>query len=113
MNLIDRIADVSFQRMILTGNKDQRITLVIRYMPTQESWFMDVEYNDFVCKGLRVTNSSNIMRKYRNVIPFGFSCTVTDGLEPMFIDDFKTRRADLYLLDADDVTTVEEGIISA
>lgn len=109
MNYLNKIDAKAYQRFFLTGNVGQRITLTLRYMPTQEAWFMDVEYEDFKLNGIKVTNSPNILRKYRNKIPFGFLCIVSDGLEPFFIDDFVNRRVDLYLLNAEDVITVEEG----
>lgn len=82
----------------------------MRFIPSQELWMMDVAYNDFSTKGLIVTQSPNMLRGYKNLIPFGIVCQTIDNLDPHFIDDFAIQRARLYLLDAAEVEEIEAGL---
>ena len=109
MKYIDKISDAAYQQLFLTGNAGQRITLTLIYMPTQEAWFMNIsDETGFELNGVRVVNSPNILRKYRNNIDFGINCVTASGLDPYFIDDFNNQNAFLYLMDADDIAETEE-----
>jgi hypothetical protein len=68
--------------------------------------------NGFELNGVRVVNSPNILRKYRNNINFGINCVTSNGLDPYFIDDFETQAAFLYLMDSEDVAETEEFYFS-
>jgi len=107
MRFLNKITADASQKFFLTGNPGQRITMTLRFLPTQSQWLMDIEYNDFVARGIHVTSSPNMLRNYKNVIPFGMACVVADGLDPLYIDDFSEGRAAMYLLNASDVQTVE------
>jgi hypothetical protein len=112
MRFLNKITAKAHQRFFLKGNPNQNITMTLRYMPTQEAWFMDVQYESFSLYGLRVTYSPNLLRKYRNKLPFGFYCGTNDGQDPFFIDDFSTDRARLYLLSPDDVALMERAFFN-
>lgn len=109
MKYIDRITDNPIQTMTLTGNARQRIKLTMRYMPSQQSWFMDVVYNDFRVYGLQVVANVNLLRNYQNIIPFGFVCTTEQQIDPYRLDDFLTGFAKLYLMNKQDVINIEEA----
>lgn len=109
MKYIDRITDSPIQTFNLTGNAGQRIRLTMRYMPSQQSWFMDVIYQNFSVYGLQVVSSVNMLRNYQNIIPFGFVCTTEQGIDPYRLDDFLTGFAKLYLMNEQDVINIEEA----
>lgn len=108
MRLIDRLTDAAYQQSILTGNPGQRIILNTRFLPSQQLWVMDILYNDFIAYGLMILDGVNILRNYRNLIPFGIMCTTNDGQDPYTLDAFSTSYAKLYLLTADEVLAVEQ-----
>lgn len=109
MKYIDRITNSPIQTMTLTGNQRQRINLTMRYMPSQQSWFMDVAYQDFSVYGLQVVASVNMLRNYKNVVPFGFVCTTEQQIDPYRLDDFLTGFAKMYLMNEQDVINIEEA----
>ena len=113
MNYLNKINDTAYQRFFLTGNKGQNITLTLRYMPFQEIWVMDVEYQNIVINGVRVVNSPNILHTFKNTLPFGFMCASVEDIDPTFIDDFSTQRSNLYLLNEQDVLDITEGVFNA
>lgn len=109
MKIIDRLTNSPIQTLTLTGNTGQKIRLTVRYMPSQQSWFMDVNYNDFNLYGIRIVASVNLLRGYQNIIPFGFICTTESPIDPYSIDDFSSGFAKLYLMTPNDVITIEEA----
>jgi hypothetical protein len=109
MRYLNKIAADGQQKFFLTGNPGPVVTMDLRYLPTQELWMMGLERGDFKLGGIIVTASPNILRNYKNIIPFGIACTTVDGLDPYFIDDFSEKKASLYLLSAAEVEEIEEG----
>lgn len=110
MKLIDKITDSAIQTVTLIGNPNQSIELTLRYMPASQSWVMDVVYDDFSLYGVRVVANPNLLRQYKNKIPFGLLCTTAQPIDPYRINDFDTGYAKLYLMDADDVEEIETRV---
>lgn len=109
MRLIDRLTSAAHQQSILTGNPGQRITLTVRFLASQQLWVADIEWNDFSVYGIGLVNALNLLRAYQNVVPFGLMCSTTDGQDPYTLDAFSSGYAKLYLLNADEVNSVELG----
>ncbi len=109
MRILNKIASSGSQQLFLTGNPGQRITMNLRYLPSQKLWSMDVQYLDFILQGILVMASPNMLQNYKNIIPFGIACSTVNGLDPYYIDDFTAQRASLFLLSAADVSAIEEA----
>ena len=86
---------------------NSRIVFTFNYKPNQLGWFFGFEYDGQSYQNIRLTTSYNILRAYRNWLPFGIACQTLDGLEPMDIDDFSSGYANVYLLTKEEVNTVE------
>lgn len=110
MRYLNKITTAAFQEFALTGNPGQRIIVKLRFLPSQNQWMADIEWNDFILRGIVLTQSPNLLRAYKNLIPFGICCQTIDGIDPYFIDDFSNQRARLYLLTADEVNEIEQGL---
>lgn len=95
------------QQLNAVGDSGIVVGLLLFFLPTQNGWGFNVTYNDFVFNGGFLTNSPNLLRNFRNIIPFGLMCTTTDGYEPEFIEDFIDGRVSLYLLNAAEVIQIE------
>lgn len=113
MRYINELTDSPAQRHRLTLDDGTVVDLFLRYVVNQQGWFYDAIYGtSFSVAGKRVVNSPNMLRAFRDIIPFGFACTVEDGLEPILKSDFKTARAKFYLLaNPDEVEAVETQVI--
>lgn len=94
----------------LTGENNQFIRLNLRYLPSQEAWFMDVSFQSVTINNIAVVNSPNLLHNYENVLPFGILCNVQDRRDPYFIDDFEQGRAFLALLTTAEVQQVAEAL---
>ena len=111
MQILDTISNDAKQKHTILLDKDNS-SIVIRlvYKPTQLGWFMDVEYDtkDFIVRGLRVTTNLNILNQWRNILPFGIICYCEDEQDPLSIEDFLVKRAQLAILDEDEVEAIVE-----
>lgn len=111
MTLINNITEQPSQKvdLILPDNSVIK-DFYMQYMDNNQGWFFGLTYGTFVLNGMRAVVSPNILRAFRNVIPFGLGLNTIDGYESLFINDFSNGRASLYLLNANDVQAVEDII---
>jgi len=107
MKYLDAIDQNPKQFFTLIGEKSQRISFFIFYMPSQQSWYFNLSYGDVTINGAQLTVGPNILRGYRRNINFGLACLSTDGLDPFYLNDFVTGRIKLILLNETDVDLVE------
>lgn len=80
------------------------------YYMTQQSWFFDFTYKDYVCNCERVVLTPNALRHLKNIIPFGVAFYSNDKVEPIFVDDFETGRVQMLILNNEEVKEVELNI---
>ncbi|MEE0059283.1 MAG: hypothetical protein UE295_00490 [Acutalibacteraceae bacterium] len=108
MQKITSITDQPKQELLVRLKGQNVIVLKLEYISQQIGWFLSYEYEGKISNCHRITNCYNILREAQNTLPFGIACTVTDGQEPYFLDDFKEGRANLYILSKDEVEYVEK-----
>lgn len=94
------------QNIILLDGSN--VPFSMTYFDNQQGWFFNLSYgSNFSLFNRRLVVSPNMLRTWRNIIPFGLALMTTDGYEPIFITDFISGRASLYILDTDDVQNYE------
>ncbi len=111
MRQITSLTDDASQILTLVLEDGTRVNMTIQYVPNQEGWFYSLTYGAFIVNNRRLVNSPNMLRQFRNIIPFGLACTVLDGYEPVYQNDFTSARVSLYTLTTQDVLDVEDLII--
>lgn len=84
-----------------------RVRFYFEYKANQLGWFFGFQYQDINYQNIRLTTSYNILRAYRNYLPFGLRCDTPDMEEPIDLDDFISGYATVYLLTKQDVQTIE------
>ncbi len=89
------------------------VTFTVNFNATTQRWMVDVLHEDFETRGVGIVVGPNILRAFRETIPFGLACTTTDGADPVLVDDFISGRATLFLLDSAEVGQVETTIMGA
>ena len=97
------------QKIIMIINDNIRVPFYFEYKSNQLGWFFGFQYGDVNYQNVRLTTSYNILRAYRNWLPFGLRCDTADDEEPMSIDDFVNGYANVYLLTKEDVQTIENN----
>lgn len=86
------------------------IYFTIRYCPRVQAFFIDIQYDTFSAKSLKLVRGPNILSRHINVLPFGLVVTVVDNYEPFLINDLVSGRVSLYLLTHDDALEIQSMI---
>lgn len=106
---IEKITTDPLQTQSLQLPDGTKINLTLYFVPMQYGWFIkELKYGDFVLNNLRITNGANILRQYKNQIPFGLGCVSDNDREPSQQQDFSSEASKLYILDAADVELYED-----
>lgn len=113
MKKINELTSQPKQNHVFTLEDGTVINITFEYRSNQSGWFISFSYLTRTFNNRRIVNSPNMLRQFKDLIPFGFACTVTGGGEPTFKIDFESKRAVFYLLNEEDVQFVEDEIINA
>lgn len=119
MTQVDNLTDFAFQTVKLVLPNGGIATLNIRFdaaigVPGIEQsgrWVFDISYEGYTAKGLNLCCHPNLLRQWRNKIPFGLACITPDYTDPFTVEDFVNGRASVYLLTEQDVVDVEATLL--
>lgn len=108
MNRVINLSDEPIQdhHLIIDGIL---VDVRLRFMPTVQSWFMNVSAGGKTINGVRMAGST-LHIPYMN-FPFDFVVYVNDKtkLDPFRVDDFVTGRCELYVVTADEMAQWRGG----
>jgi hypothetical protein len=106
----------------LTNSADQMVTFVLAdgstlqlefvYRAGIQRWCLNVIHPALTLNGYNIKQGANILRPWRNVIPFGILIQSLDGVDPILVTDFQTGRILVYILDAAEVQQVEQLVFA-
>jgi len=82
------------------------------FSPRTQNWYIDIKYETFTARGLKLVRGQNVLSRHINTLPFGLSVVITDTFEPFLINDFVSGRVSLFLLTHSDALTVRDMIIA-
>ena len=81
----------------------------LEYKPLQYGWFMYLAWGNFSLNCERVSTSPNLLRPWKDVLPFGImimDVSGQHGIDPIFIDSWvKTHQ--FWMLEQADLSTIE------
>lgn len=107
MKQLTEISQDPKQKFDVVTEDNQTFELKLEYSDQQQGWFYSITFGDLTINNARLTTGANILRQYRNILPFGITIATDDLSEPIFIDDFSTERVRLILLTQEEVAQVE------
>ena len=110
MKEITEIGSEPKQRFDITTEANQEFEFKLEYNSQQQGWFYSLTFGNLTINGSRLTTHPNILRSYKNILPFGISIQTEDFSEPILIDDFKSGRVRFFLLNEEEVAEVEKEI---
>lgn len=108
---IQQVTNDPKQKQVLLLDDGTSLSLTIRFVPLQLGWFIDnLTYTatGFELNGMRVTNQPNMLRQFKNQIPFGLACFSRSDREPSQQNDFSSGASKLYILSAAEVQAYED-----
>ena len=112
MKQITEITADSKQTLNISLENNETFFLTLEYSDNQEIWLISIEYNTFTANNINLVSGANILRKYRNLLPFGITIVTNDTDNPFLLDDFATGRAEFYVLNEEEVAGVETDFYS-
>jgi hypothetical protein len=108
MLLIQQITSDPYQQQQLVLPDGSTVTIQMRYRDLQYGWFIEsLTYKTFTLQGVRICVSPNLLRQFKNQIPFGLCCLTNSGAEPTQIQDFSSGNAQLFIVTAAEVAEYE------
>ena len=110
MRQITDITSDAKQKYDIILDDNSVVELTLEYIDSKQGWIFSVTRNDFTVNQRNLVVSPNVLRQFRNYIPFGLAVFSTDKLEPAFIDDFTNDRISLYILNESDLDYLEDNI---
>ena len=110
MNLLNEITDDPKQKMTVVTPQGDEFDFYLEFRETQGLWFCNIGFKDTVINGLGLVCGQNILRQWKNILPFGLAVGSSDVADPYYIDDFVNSRIQVYVLTEDEVKWVEETI---
>lgn len=114
MNIVNGITSQPTQVMSITLADGSRVTLTLYFRPQQNGWFYDIQWPGsellevpFKCQNRRLVVAGNMLRQFRDLIPFGIALFSVDNTDPMTQACLADGTVTLVLLNADDVLSIE------
>lgn len=111
MQFLNNLTDAADQLMTVPLPDGTSVQLEFFYCPGIQRWTVDISHPLLNMHGFNLCLGPNILRQWRNVITFGMAVTSTNGLDPLFIDDFKNGICSVFILSAAEVLQVEQEIL--
>ncbi len=109
MLLIRQITASALQKQSLVLGDGTQFTITMYFRPQQQGWFInELTYGTFILRGLRITNSPNMLNQWRNLLPFGLGCFSAASREPSLQEDFLSGNSKLYVLTQAEVVEYAE-----
>lgn len=112
MQLLTNLTDAADQLMTLTLDDGSTLQLELIYRPNIQRWSANITHPLLTLVGYNLAMSPNILRPWRNLIPFGIAIDSTIGLDPIAIEDWADGNSLIYILNASDVAFVETNILA-
>lgn len=114
---INNISADAHQKTTILLADNTSVVITLDFHPATQRWIMGVSHDVFAVNSVGLCIHPNLLRSFRQVIPFGVACTAVDGVDPFDINDFDSGRVVLSVLDNTggntDVEAVESGIFQA
>lgn len=85
-------------------------TLVLTYVQNQAGWFYNISWGTWAANGRRLVTGPNLLRQFKEIIPFGLAVYTDENAEPTGIEDLADGTSVLYLLNQTDVAGLEETV---
>lgn len=113
MFVINNLTAAGNQTSLAILSDGSSVSLTFKYRAAIQRWTVDVTRGIFIAKGIGLASGPNLLRLWRNVIPFGLAVTTKDGTDPFMADDLtgSPPRVTITMLDGtkgrSDLTDVE------
>jgi hypothetical protein len=112
MQMINNLTDNADQLTNFTLPDATVLQLEFIYRPGIARWHMHLTHPLLTLRGVNLVVSPNILRPWKNIIPFGMAILSTTGLDPMNVTDLSDGTVSVNILSAAEVLMVEQQILA-
>ena len=106
MRQITKILNQANQKFKFAVPGYDSVEITLQFKPNQDAWFISLVWGSFQVLNDRVVNSLNLLRQYKNMIPFGILIYHPDRLDPFSLEAW-TSGFEFYMLDSADIALTE------
>ena len=82
------------------------IDITLEFKEAQQGWFFSLTYATFEIYQERISVALNLLRQFRNIIPFGILVSGPDSMDPVTNDAWLTGW-EFYIIDQTDIADIE------
>lgn len=108
LRVLSTLNENAYQSVSFVTNKGENVTLTFRYIPSQQTWFVDVVSDSLTVYGLALATFVNLLDPYHNNISWGLYVWSKDGFDPYRIDDFSSGRIRVAVIEDLENAVIEE-----
>ena len=108
MRILNTLTDNAYQSVSFVTEEGETVTLTLRFIPSQETWFLDVESDSLTTRGLALTSFVDLLDPYHENISWGLYVWSADGFDPWRVDDFTTKRIQLVVTEGIERAILQE-----
>lgn len=112
IRILSTITQNAYQTLSFVTKDGELVTLTFRFIPSQETWYVDVDSNSLTVHGLALQAFVNLLDPYHNLISWGLYVWSKDGYDPWRIDDFTTGRIRVAILEEFEYAVIQEFLNS-
>lgn len=87
------------------------IQIELIFRPGIERWMMNLTHPLLNLKGFNLSVGPNILRSWKNIVPFGIAILSNNGLDPIRSDDFQEGIVTFNMLSEEEVAQVEAEVL--
>lgn len=112
IRILTTLSDNAYQTLSFVTAEGEDVKLTFRYIPSQETWFVDIDSDSLTVHGLALQAFVNLLDPYHNLISWGLYVWSKDGFDPWLIDDFSTGRIKVAIIEDFEYAIIQEFLDS-
>jgi hypothetical protein len=106
MRKINNLNDAYKQVFSISIEGYSAVEISLEFKPQQYAWFMSLTWGSFSLNQERVAISPNLLRQFKNIIPFGILVSSINLVDPFSVDAWLTGW-EINILDQSELELVE------
>jgi hypothetical protein len=108
---LNNLTDAADQLMTIVLDDGSVLQVELIYRAGIQRWVANITHPLLSLTELNLCFFPNMLRAWRNVIPFGLMVTSSTGLDPMNLEDWVNNNNQILILNAAEVAQVETDIL--
>lgn len=112
MKILNTLSDAADQMVTVPLPDGSTVQFEFFYRAGIQRWFLNVSHPLLTLVGFGITQGPNILRQWRNIIPFGMNVKAVDFIDPIQSTDFQSGRVVIRILNSSEVQAVEQIAMS-